>query len=210
MNYNYSRSGSNNDLQSISLTSCMYCGEQFRDESLLLKNLNSPQGSNCFQKFVLPEDPQPSTSFVTPPTFVPSVATVSEVCNKNSFPTKDKVNISSKPFRCDTCSTKYSSKKSLGRHEDHVHKDVQKKFNCGSCTKSFHNKSELVRHEKYHYNPKACEKCGKKIYKGRNKEHVCKKNGKIFTEFPCEICWAFLNSETEWICHMWVHTKDLK
>ena len=178
MNYNYSRSGSNSDLQSISLASCVYCGEQFRDESLLLKNLNSPQRSNCFQNFVLPEDLQPSTSFVTPPTFVQSVATVSEVCNENNFPTKDKVNISSKPFRCDTCSTKYSSKKSLGRHEDRVHKDVQKKFNCGSCTKSFHNKSELARHEKYHYNSKACEKCGKKIYKGRNKEHVCKKNGK--------------------------------
>ena len=286
------RPNTTTDLQSISLTSCVYCGQQFRDEASFLKHhkihedtwvLASDQQSlihsagNCFQNFVLPDESEQGhnqeaqdQSQMSQATFAPTTIPLTtsetkkeifgdskgkgrgkgrstlkrlpEICTEcfSSFPTLAELqshsqvvhkiehkkfctkgfdeaeeltkhrdcNSTEKTFKCDTCGSRYSTKKTLQRHQERTHKAAPKKFGCQSCSKSFHDKSELARHEKHHENSKTCSKCNKKMYKGV--KHVCRKKGQVVTNFPCEICGAFLGSKPEWSCHMWVHTKDPK
>ena len=129
--------------------------------------------------------------------------------SKKSTQLKNCKSASEKPFECDICHKRYSSRQSLRNHK-RIHTD-QYPFKCGICDKGFYNCAILKIHKRIHTGEKPfeCNFCGKKSTKKSNmKRHERTHTGE--KPFECNLCGRNFRQKVHLESHERVHHQQSK
>ena len=91
-------------------------------------------------------------------------------------------------FKCSTCTSSYSRKGELKRHEETKHKN--KRYNCQDCSKQFSSKVGLSKHiNTVHKRIKyKCDECDKEFTQQGNKDRHISIVHNQEKNYACKLC----------------------
>eukprot|EP01084_Bolivina_argentea_P291581 501132_1 len=110
--------------------------------------------------------------------------------NKNLEKNVSTISTKTKPFECSFCKNRFSTKKSLARH-NRFHTG-EKPFKCSQCNEGFVRSDYLKKHIK-------------KIHSNINKSN--KNNNKILVKLKCNICNKQFDNKYDWNKHQQIHQQ---
>lgn len=120
-----------------------------------------------------------------------------------------------RPFQCDYCHKKISTKFGLEKHINKFHtdpipsEDEGGAFECPTCIKSFRTSNILERHLIIHTRPYVCAICSYAFSsKGLMTRHVLRH--RKYKPYGCSICHKKFNFISELRCHEVIHEKSFE
>ena len=173
----------NNLIQSINLTACVHCGQEFRDEPSLLEhqkchNWEIEAGLQSYGLSDLPNNVAPSS--------YTNNLQVSEV------PSSSRTNkVKKKTKTCSHCSGSFNSKDELKNHLKESHSGPNDGFQCPLCAKVVGSKAELNSHHQSHHRekPHQCDSCSTKFWNLASlRKHTERVHDKTTHRFSCNDC----------------------